>query len=412
MVEANFKRKAIAAHPSERSKRLRTDDSRSSLKSKSNNNEDDESSHSFSDSSDYSDREGTESPVTQESYSPKKFPSQIKNIKCTYDNCDKTFNRPAKLAAHLRSHTNERPFICTYTGCDKAYLQLKHLQHHIKSSHTSERNFHCEWEGCGKAFLTSTRLKRHHKVHEGSKQFKCTNYPPCSQNFRKHQTLQRHIRSEHLQLMPYPCVHVDPVTGESCNSGFDSSASLRRHQERAHGSARYFCNECCLTGSFNSDGTPLNLGFTSYSKLQAHIRKEHAECMFCNIKFRSERELLSHVDSIHSGKSLEERQIFCCNEPGCNKRFTSKYNLNTHVKIAHLGNRYICGTFDLGTELEGYEWSNLNGCGGDFSSKKNLLNHILTVHLKIQTLKSRRNKNASQKIVTNNETNTQIIEFS
>lgn len=414
-MEVNhIKRKASIAHSDKWAKRLKTEVTRPESKSRSNINSDEEISQSFSDStiSNCNDREGTETPITQTSASPRIFPSQLKNIRCTYDGCDKTFNRPAKLVAHLRSHTNERPFICTHLGCNKAYLQDKHLQHHIKSSHSSERKFQCEWEGCDKAFLTSTRLKRHYKVHEGNERFRCTEYPPCNQYFRKHQTLQRHIRTEHLKLMPYPCAHVDPITGEKCDSGFDTSNSLRRHQERVHGSARYFCSECTLTGSFNLDGTPLNLGFSSYSKLQAHIRKEHAECLFCNIKFRSERELLSHVDSIHSGKSLEERQKFCCNEPGCNKRFTSQYNLNTHIKIAHLGNRYICGTFDIGTQLEGFKWSNSNGCGNDFSSKKNLLNHILTVHLEVPSHKKDRNKARNQSITNHSKMDTQIIEFS
>ncbi len=171
------------------------------------------------DDSDTSDEEQTaDTPVTPFSPARKKFPSELKTIKCTWEGCTKTFNRPARLTAHLRSHTNERPYVCTYEGCDKAYLTDKHLQTHIKGSHTHERSYHCDWEACNKSFLTSTRLKRHKEAHKGHERFRCTAYPPCNRTFRKHQTLQRHIRSEHLELAPYPCTYIDRITGEACDA--------------------------------------------------------------------------------------------------------------------------------------------------------------------------------------------------
>ena len=36
----------------------------------------------------------------------RKFPSDLKKIPCPQPGCDKTFNRPARLTAHLRSHSN------------------------------------------------------------------------------------------------------------------------------------------------------------------------------------------------------------------------------------------------------------------------------------------------------------------
>ncbi|KAI1007318.1 hypothetical protein K3495_g895 [Podosphaera aphanis] len=331
-------------------------------------------------------KKGLETPITPISPSRKKFPSELKNFRCTYAGCCKKFNRPAKLAAHMRSHTNERPFVCNFEGCGKSYLQDKHLKHHIKSSHTQERNFQCEWEDCKKKFLTATRLKRHLEVHRGQDRFRCTEFPPCDQTFRKHQTLQRHIRSDHFQLAPYPCTYVDPVTGEACTSGFDGMTGLRQHEERVHSTARYFCSECTSTGTFNPDGTPTHPGFFSHNRLQAHIRKEHPICVFCNVKCRSQRELLSHIDSQHSGKSLSERQKFPCNEPGCNKRFTKQYNLNTHVRTVHLGKRFICGTFDLHAEPMVPNWSSSINCGSDFNSKKSLINHVRTAHLQLPSL--------------------------
>ena len=325
--------------------------------------------------------EAADTPVTPFSPARRKFPSELKTIKCTWEGCTKTFNRPARLTAHLRSHTNDRPYVCTYEGCDKAYLTDKHLQTHIKGSHTHERSYHCDREGCNKSFLTSTRLKRHKEAHKGHERFRCTAYPPCNQTFRKHQTLQRHIRSEHLELAPYPCIYIDPITGEPCNFGFDGAVGLRKHEERVHGAAQFFCPQCIVPGAFGLDGTPIHLGFTTDTKLQSHVKKEHADCPFCDLKCSSQRELQNHIDSQHSGKPLEERKKIVCTYLGCNKKFTKPGNLKIHISTAHKGERYICCTFDISDHPDVGHFNTADACGKDFVSKASLVDHLRTAHL-------------------------------
>ncbi|PMD36558.1 hypothetical protein L207DRAFT_515079 [Hyaloscypha variabilis F] len=344
----------------------------------------DEYKNNDSDSSD--ELKPADTPVTPFSPARKKFPSELKTIKCTWEGCTKTFNRPARLTAHLRSHTNERPFVCTYEACDKAYLTDKHLQTHIKGSHTHDRSYHCDWEGCKKSFLTSTRLKRHKEVHKGHDRFRCTAYPPCNQTFRKHQTLQRHIRSEHLELAPYPCTYIDPITGEACNAGFDGAVGLRKHEERVHGAAQFFCPQCTVPGAFGPDGTPIHLGFTTETQLQSHVKKEHANCPFCDLKCSSQRELQNHIDSQHSGKSLEERKKISCTYLGCTKRFTKPGNLKIHIRTAHMGERFICCTFDLSDHPDVGDFDTAEACGKDFVSKASLIDHIRTAHLDLPSV--------------------------
>ncbi|KAI0402664.1 hypothetical protein F4802DRAFT_599788 [Xylaria palmicola] len=310
----------------------------------------------------------------------RKWPSDLKTIKCTFPDCEKTFNRPARLAAHLRSHNNERPFKCLYPGCDKDYIEEKHLKQHIKGSHTAERDHVCTYEDCGKQFMTATRLRRHQLVHQGQERFRCRDFPPCGQSFRKHQTLQRHIRTEHQHKPAFQCNHSVSESGPVCNQGFDTAGGLRRHQERDHGENRFWCDECATQS--DDTGSPKKVGFPALSLLQAHMKSSHVNCMFCGESCNGREDLERHVESEHANrKSLEERKTVVCTWPGCSKSFTRTSNLNVHIRSAHEGVRFVCGEVDLSKTEDLATWSNAQGCGQAFGLKLTLENHVRYVHL-------------------------------
>ncbi|KAL2256957.1 hypothetical protein VTK26DRAFT_839 [Humicola hyalothermophila] len=326
----------------------------------------------------------------------RRFPSDLKTIPCTYPSCPKTFNRPARLAAHLRSHVNDRPHKCPYEGCGKDYLEEKHLAQHIKGTHTHERRYACAEPGCGKAFVTATRLRRHAAVHEGRERFRCRGYEDqgCSETFRKRATLQRHVRVVHLGLKPFVCSVVGEDAGAggggTCEAGFDSAGALRRHVEREHGEIKFWCEECGKDdgegeeedGEGDGNGGARRVGFRTLSALQAHMRKEHVNCVFCDVRCRSQAELERHVDRYHSGTTLEERKTVQCSWEGCGKRFTRVSNLNVHVRTAHQGLRFVCGqvnTFET-PDISDWNWME-EGCGQTFVSRVRLEDHVRYIHL-------------------------------
>ncbi|KAK3296103.1 uncharacterized protein B0H64DRAFT_397414 [Chaetomium fimeti] len=316
----------------------------------------------------------------------RKFPSDLKTIPCTYPGCPKTFNRPARLAAHLRSHTNDRPHRCGYEGCGKTYMEEKHLAQHIKGSHTHEKKYACAEPGCGKSFVTATRLRRHAAVHEGAERFRCRGYDGCALSFRKHQTLQRHVRVAHLGAAAFVC-----SAAEDCEAGFDTAGALRRHVEREHGEVRFWCEEC----GNEEDGDGRRVGFRTLLMLQAHMRKEHVNCVFCDVKCGSQAELERHVDMYHSGTTVEDRKTVECPWEGCGKKFTRVPNLNTHIRTAHEGLRFVCGQVDTYQveDIADWNWQE-EGCGQGFISKLKLEEHVRYVHLgrkrppKLYTVKS------------------------
>jgi general transcription factor IIIA len=313
----------------------------------------------------------------------KKFPSELKTLKCPYDGCLKSFNRQSRLETHKLVHENKRPFVCAEPGCGKDYHDKKHLTAHTKASHSNMRAHVCHWEGCGKKFLTSTRLKRHIKGHENKVEFRCTE-PDCTRVFRKHVTLERHILSDHLNKVPYPCTFVDPTTGIQCSFGFDGATGLASHIARTHRPEQFFCPECPLAIP-GPDGGVMYLGFVTETQLQAHIKKEHNHCSFCGRKCSNHIELQKHIESQHSGIPLDDRKKIPCTVEGCEKRFTKVYNRNVHVQTQHEGARFICGTFEI-TSVSNVPFNQDEGCGKGFTSKANLEDHIRTGHLGMRSV--------------------------
>ncbi|KAJ5964103.1 Zinc finger C2H2 [Penicillium vulpinum] len=337
-------------------------------------------------------------PFSTTSSRVQRWPSELKAFSCSFEGCDKSFNRPARLQEHIRSHTNERIFKCDYEGCDKSFLRLTHLQYHVKSAHTGVREYVCDYPGCGKSFVTGSRLRRHVATHGGNDKYRCTEYPPCDESFRKHSTLQIHITVVHLGQKPFPCPHVDPITNEKCKMAFDKAGNLRTHQSRVHSEKRFTCAECAEnTGAQSSDmaddARSQDSSFPTYASLQNHIRIVHPpKCPECPMSFSTARGLRRHIDIAHGTVTLEERKIFPCTLPDCGRSFTKQGNLAVHVRTVHEGERrFICGETDLSNsnKLEG--WDGV-GCGNRYGSKLSLEDHIRVAHLGLPNRRQRQAK--------------------
>ncbi|KAI6244775.1 C2H2 finger domain transcription factor crzA [Erysiphe necator] len=85
--------------------------------------------------------------------------------------CPKKFTRAYNLRSHLRTHTNERPFICS--KCTKAFARQHDRKRH-ESLHSGEKRFICRGElkngghwGCGRPFARADALNRHFRSEAG-----------------------------------------------------------------------------------------------------------------------------------------------------------------------------------------------------------------------------------------------------
>ncbi|XP_043234222.1 gastrula zinc finger protein XlCGF57.1-like isoform X2 [Amphibalanus amphitrite] len=106
----------------------------------------------------------------------------------TCDTCGAVFSSRASLAAHQRTHSDQRPFACS--ACEKTFKRASHLSDHMASVHGESRPFKCGQ--CGRAFTLEPYLRRHERLHAGEKPHSCS---VCGKSFAKKYNLQAHMKT-------------------------------------------------------------------------------------------------------------------------------------------------------------------------------------------------------------------------
>jgi hypothetical protein len=101
------------------------------------------------------------------------------------------------------------------------------------------------------------------------------------------------------------------------------------------------------------------LHVASWSEMRRHMAAEHPktrECEHCQQQFSTRSQLKEHK-KIHS----ESRQVFCCTEKDCDKKFLYLRNLTVHVRMVHCSAALRCTA---------------EGCDAKLSSRRTLAAHV------------------------------------
>lgn len=108
--------------------------------------------------------------------------------------CGKGVNTLQHLKRHEITHT--KSFICTFEGCNESFYKHQSLRHHTLSVH--EKKLLCN--KCNKSFNRPYRLAQHNiKYHSDSPAYQC-DHQGCFGNFMTWSALQLHIKTEHPKI--------------------------------------------------------------------------------------------------------------------------------------------------------------------------------------------------------------------
>uniref|UniRef100_A0AC34G4I8 C2H2-type domain-containing protein n=1 Tax=Panagrolaimus sp. ES5 TaxID=591445 RepID=A0AC34G4I8_9BILA len=241
---------------------------------------------------------------------------------CEY--CGITLKYPSKIAAHMRTHTGERPYSCKY---------------------------------CGQTFTQRTPWTSHMKRHEGDTPFKCTY---CSKAFPNPSTCKAHIKRVHLKKpKAHPGQVIDATTkkqneDQAQNSqGISTKTKSLKECLKEQEKQVYICQVC-------------GMHIRQPSKVSSHMSTHNGykykpfQCQFCDLLLSSLSSYNVHIKRFHS----TEKPYSCQWE--CGKNFPTQSNRNEHEKIVH-------------HKIKRYQCS-INNCNKLFTRRFYLCNHFTKCH--------------------------------
>ncbi|XP_057273517.1 zinc finger protein ZXDC isoform X3 [Pezoporus wallicus] len=268
---------------------------------------------------------------------------------CPVPGCAWSFATAYKLRRHLHSHDKLRPFACAAPGCSKRFTTVYNLRAHSRAheqeaahkcelcgqrfpsaarlaahrrrSHLEpERPYRCDFPGCERTFITVSALFSHNRAHFREQEQFCCSFPGCNKQYDKACRLKIHMRS-HTGERPFICDF------EGCGWSFTSMSKLLRHKRKHEDDRRFMCP---IEGCGKS--------FTRAEHLKGHsithLGTKPFECPVegCCAKFSARSSLY-----IHSKKHLQDVDSLKtrCPVPSCNKFFTSKHSMKTHMVKQH-----------------------------------------------------------------------------
>lgn len=110
---------------------------------------------------------------------------------CEY--CGLRLKYPSKIKAHMRTHTNERPFVCDICGI--SFAMNTTLRMHLRR-HLNQKLFACPYNDCGHSFINGGLLNAHiQSRHKGqTRRYACLR--GCGRVFRSNPERERHEQTD------------------------------------------------------------------------------------------------------------------------------------------------------------------------------------------------------------------------
>lgn len=100
--------------------------------------------------------------------------------------CDKTFAQNSNFRNHVRTHSDERPYVCL--ACMIGFKERYHLKKHVLFKHTPGQLDHA-CRQCGKRFKDLTAVRAHERTHSDARPYGCSR---CDKSFKTSECLWHH----------------------------------------------------------------------------------------------------------------------------------------------------------------------------------------------------------------------------
>ena len=287
--------------------------------------------------------------------------SDFGRVICNF--CGKTFSTQKNMKTHVKIiHENGKQ------KCDicSKLISSYHLKKHTDTFHLGINRVECN--SCKKSFTTKSDMKKHVKrIHMSeSEKVKCE---ICSK-FISRYYLKKHTETFHFGINKVECNH--------CNQYFTTKSDLKKHIKRIHVSEKAVNCGCC------------DKSFTTNHELEIHVKIMHmdndykAKCNICS-KLILRNYLKQHIDSVHS----DLKRVDCTY---CNKLFATKSSMNKHVKRNHMKKKMRCEICTQLISSDNLKWhtnqfhnglnkSNCSHCEKSFTTKPELEKHIKIIHM-------------------------------
>ena len=312
--------------------------------------------------------------------------------------CPKSFQNKQGLKQHYKTtHENIDRKECS--KCDLTFVDERTLKKHDKESH---RDFRIFCQDCGTSLKNERSLKSHIEiVHKKLKRYKCDR---CEKTFSQKHSLNSHINYIHNKTKPFKC--------ELCDKAFSEKAKVKLHHDTFHQdiARKYQCDICNfrffyphkLKLHYRDVHEKIRVNCTlckkpyNKSNLATHMKLKHKEsdfslfrCKVCEKDLRSKQSLNQHQATEHDLKTANINHK--CDI--CNKQFTQRTHLRTHMKGVHYHKRNIkCSicvkTFDSNDGLKSHMTTNHGAdpqfmckyCDTFFNNSSARTLHVKTTH--------------------------------
>ena len=185
-------------------------------------------------------------------------------------------------------------------------------------------------------FLNVFEKKPRRKERETSPSIYYCTKENCLCSFRDETSLDKHLKTHEIDFKYLKCIHA------GCNRVFETEEEIETHYRRAHRDD--------LEKKFVCDVAGCNASYTNRFGLWSHKQRihnpENVVCSHdgCGRIFKTKKEMLIHVKNKHVDKS--QKKIYDCPYHTCEKKFSTKQGLESHI-LRHQGKcQYACNMCD------------------------------------------------------------------